>query len=52
VNYLVTSAADGARVLRARSVQVAVAGTTGELQFACPAEFVDCVRTAMAESAA
>lgn len=52
VNYLVTSAGDGARVLRGRSVQVAVAGRTGELQFACPAEFVECVRAAMTEGAA
>jgi acyl-CoA thioester hydrolase len=52
VNYLVTGAADGARILRARTVQLAVAGSTGELQFACPAEFVACVRAAIAEGVA
>ena len=52
VNYLLTDVADGTRILRARTVQVAVDGRTGELQFACPVGFVDCVRAAIAEAAA
>ena len=40
VNYLLTDIASGARVLRARTVQVAVEGRSGVLQFECPAEFV------------
>jgi acyl-CoA thioester hydrolase len=52
LNYLVTDAANGARVLRARTVQVAVDGRTGELQFACPAHFVTCVNTALAGAGA
>ena len=31
---------DGTRILRARTVQAAVDGRSGELQFACPADFV------------
>lgn len=52
VNYLLTDVADGARILRARTVQVAVDGRSGELQFACPAEFIECVRAAMAKGGA
>jgi acyl-CoA thioester hydrolase len=51
VNYLLTDVADGTRILRARTVQVAVDGRTGELQFASPVGFVDCVRAAIAEAA-
>jgi acyl-CoA thioester hydrolase len=40
INYLVAEAGSGARVARARTVQVAVCGSTGELQFASPADFV------------
>jgi hypothetical protein len=40
----VTIAANGERVMRARTVQVAVEATTGLLQFDCPAEFVEHVR--------
>lgn len=40
INYLVLNANTRARVARARTVQVAVHGTTGELQFASPPEFV------------
>ncbi len=50
LNYLLTDVADGKRVLRARTVQVAVDGRTGELQFDCPAEFVDCVKSALAKA--
>jgi len=49
VNYLLTDIADGTRILRARTVQAAVDGRSGELQFACPADFVECVRTVMAK---
>ena len=52
VNYLITDVAGGARILRARTVQVAVDGRSGELQFACPAEFIECVRAAMAKGGA
>ncbi len=36
VNYLITDAADGARVVRARTVQVAVQPRANELQFEMP----------------
>ena len=52
VNYLLTDVADGARVLRARTVQVAVDGHSGELQFACPADFVECVHASIAKGGA
>jgi len=52
VNYLLTDVADGARILRARTVQVAVEGQSGVLQFACPAEFVDHVRAVIAQGSA
>jgi acyl-CoA thioester hydrolase len=48
VNYLVSRHSDGARVARARTVQVAVDASSGELQFATPPDFVDCVRAALA----
>ena len=40
INYLVTDAMSGSRVARARTVQVAVVGSTRELQFNSPPEFV------------
>jgi len=52
LNYLVTVAANGERVMRARTVQVAVEGTTGALQFDCPAEFVAHVRAMLAKEGA
>ena len=48
VNYLVSRHGDGARIARARTVQVAVDARSGELQFAAPADFVECVRAALA----
>jgi acyl-CoA thioester hydrolase len=49
VNYLVSRLGDGARVVRARTVQVAVDAGSGELQFATPPDFADCVRAALAQ---
>ena len=49
VNYLLTGVADGKRILRARTVQAAIDGRSGELQFACPADFVERVRAAIAK---
>ena len=49
INYLVTNAESHSRVARARTVQVAVRGATGELQFVCPPEFVQHVETKLAE---
>jgi acyl-CoA thioester hydrolase len=48
VNYLVSRLGDGARIVRARTVQVAVDGSSGELQFATPQDFAHCVRAALA----
>jgi acyl-CoA thioester hydrolase len=48
VNYLLTDIANGARVMRARTVQVAVEGQSGVLQFECPVEFVAQVRAVLA----
>jgi len=48
VNYLLTRVPDGKRILRGRTVQVAVDMRSGELQFACPKDFVECVQTALA----
>ena len=48
VNYLVSHLGDGARIVRARTVQVAVDAASGELQFATPQDFADCVRAALA----
>lgn len=47
VNYLVSRVEDGARIARARTVQVAVDARSGELQFATPPDFADCVRAAL-----
>ena len=52
VNYLLTDVADGTRILRARTVQAAVDGRSGELQFACPVDFVERMRAAIAKSGA
>ncbi len=52
INYMLTDIADGRRILRARTMQVAVDGRSGELQFDCPAEFVECVHAAMAKGGA
>ena len=49
INYLIADAGSHARVARARTVQVAVRGATGELQFVCPPEFVRRVETKLAE---
>lgn len=48
LNYLVSRPRDGARVARARSVQVAVDMRSGELQFASPPDFTAAVRAALA----
>ena len=48
INYLVLNAGSHSRVARARTVQVAVRGATGELQFVCPPEFVRHVETKIA----
>lgn len=48
VNYLVTDAASGVRVARARTVQVAVDGASGEMLFRSPAGFLDAVAAALA----
>jgi acyl-CoA thioester hydrolase len=50
INYLVTDTGNRARVARARTVQVAVSGSTGELQFAAPADFVRRVESQIAKS--
>jgi acyl-CoA thioester hydrolase len=47
LNYLVSRPRDGARIARARSVQVAVDMRSGELQFASPPDFVAAVREAL-----
>jgi acyl-CoA thioester hydrolase len=52
LNYLVSRVADGARIARARTVQVAVDARTGELQFATPPEFLACVQAALARAQA
>jgi acyl-CoA thioester hydrolase len=44
INYLVTRTTDATRIARARTVQVAVDGRTGELQFVCPDSFINAVR--------
>lgn len=48
INYLITDAKSRARVVRARTVQVAVLRATGELQFASPPEFVRCIESKLA----
>jgi glycerate-2-kinase len=52
VNYLLTSISGGTRILRARTVQAAVDSHSGELQFACPADFVERVHAAIAKGGA
>lgn len=52
VNYLVTQAGSDERVLRASTVQVAVEGRSGVLQFDCPAQFVEHVRAVIAREPA
>jgi acyl-CoA thioester hydrolase len=52
VNYLVSRIEDGARIARARTVQVAVDARSSELQFATPPAFADCVRAALAQAKA
>ena len=47
INYLITRIGDGVRIARGQTVQVAVDGSTGELQFACPDEFIAVVRDAL-----
>lgn len=47
LNYLISRTDDGARIARARTVQVAVDVHSGELQFATPPDFTDCVRAAL-----
>lgn len=44
IHYLITDTADGGRVARARTVQVAVESSTGELQFVSPAVLLDRVK--------
>ena len=46
VNYLVLRA-DGERLARARSVQVAVDANSGALQFTTPQPLLDCVQSAL-----
>jgi len=48
IHYLATRDGDGGRVLRARTVQVAVDVRSGELRFASPPDFVATVRAALA----
>ena len=48
LNYLLSRPADGARIARARTVQVAVDARSGELQFALPANFLAVVQAALA----
>ena len=52
INYLISRPADGARILRARTVQVAVDGRSGTLQFASPSEFRAAVQAALEGEAA
>ncbi len=49
LNYLVSRPRDGARIARARTVQVAVDMRSGELQFASPPGFVSAVREALSK---
>jgi acyl-CoA thioester hydrolase len=49
INYLISNSESHSRVARARTVQVAVRGATGELQFMCPPEFVRLVETKLAD---
>ncbi|MFO1394634.1 MAG: acyl-CoA thioesterase [Steroidobacteraceae bacterium] len=47
MNYLITDAGTGERVARARSVQVAVAIASGELQFVSPPALVERIVAAL-----
>jgi len=47
INYLVSGHENGARIARARTVQVAVDARSGELQFNTPADFVARVQAAL-----
>ena len=47
INYLITRIGEGVRIARGQTVQVAVDGSTGELQIACPDEFIAVVREAL-----
>lgn len=47
LNYLLVRPADGLRIARARTVQVAVDAQTGKLQFELPADFVSTVKAAI-----
>jgi acyl-CoA thioester hydrolase len=47
INYLVSRPADGTRIARARTVQVAVDARSGELQFATPPDFASAVRAVL-----
>jgi len=46
LNYLISRPSDGARIARARTIQVAVDGRSGELQFALPSEFLSILHEA------
>lgn len=48
INYLVTDARNRERVARARTVQVAVLRSTGELQFAQPPDFIRRIESKLA----
>jgi len=52
LNYLISRPTDGARIARARTVQVAVDARSGELQFAMPADFLATVQAALAGESA
>jgi acyl-CoA thioester hydrolase len=47
LHYLVSRPADGVRIARASTVQVAVDARSGELQFATPPDFVASVQAAL-----
>jgi acyl-CoA thioester hydrolase len=48
INYLITDSGTGTRVVRARTVQVAVERVTGEMQFVSPAPFVRRIEASVA----
>ena len=48
INYLIVDAAKRTRIARGRTVQVAVHRATGELQFACPEEFIRRIESGLA----
>jgi len=51
LNYLVTRVADAARIVRGRTVQVAVDARSSELQFTTPLDFRSCVYAALSRAA-